>query len=271
LSQLAAAEIVVPRALDPIAREALANELYEVARRIFAVDRATLVALLVSSRAEHAWIQLYRDERGALGGFAAVQLHEREMGGRRIAIVRSQAATLREHRGANLVSGFVAERVLRYLMAHPRRPLYLFTVIIHPSSYAQLTRYLGDVAWPREGEDTPAEVSAMMEALADELGFERVDPANGMVRRMGWQTIDSRDDRAFWERCERTGVQMFLRANPGYGQGHGLVTIARITAGGLARAIGRYARARSERGARELAARARAGLAALLPAPAGAQ
>ena len=269
-AKLVAAETVTPRILEAIARQRLEDELYDLHSRIFrGVDKAAFVSYVMDSQAEHTWIQLYRDETGALGGYFAVHIYERELDGRTIAIVRSAVGTLRKHRGAHAVGGFFVDRVLRYLVAHPRRSLYLLASLVHPSSYGQFVRYADEV-WPREGAETPAEIRGLMDQLVDVFGLDRVDPANALVRKVGWQTIDSRADRAYWERSHRPGVQFFLRENPGYGEGHGLLTILPLTIGGVVRFLARYTLAKGERRVRRLSAWTSAGVAARLLAPAGA-
>jgi hypothetical protein len=269
-SRLVAAEMVEPALLDLAEKLQFEDELHELNSRIFrGVDKAAFVGCVVDSKAEHTWIQLYRDGDGALGGYVAVHIYERAISGRTTAIVRCQTGMLREHRGANLMAGFFADRLFRYLVAHPLRRLYLLGLFIHPSSYGQLVRYTDEV-WPREGVETPAEIQELMNDLGDSFGFARVAPANALIRNGGWQTIDSRADRAYWERSERPGVQFYLRENPGYEQGHGMLTLAPFTLGSVARGLARYMRAKSTRRVRTLAARARARIAALLPAPAAA-
>jgi len=269
LHQLAAAETVVPSALAPLAKQRLEHELYELQCRIFrGVDQASFVAYVIDSKAEHNWIQLYRGRDGALGGYATMHIYERVIDGRAISVVRCETGTLREHRGANLIGAFYAKHLLRYMVTHPRRPLYFLGTLVHPSSYAMIARNIGEALWPREGEETPVELRALMESLGDAFGLERVDPANTLVRKVGWQTIDSAADRAYWERCERPGVQFFLRANPGYEEGNGLLTLAPLSFGIFTRGLARYVHARSSRGTRQLAGRVRAGLAALRRRPA---
>jgi hypothetical protein len=268
-ARLAAAEMVVPGALDAGAKRAFEDELYDLHRQIFrGVDKAAFVKYVIDSKAEHTWIQLYRGEEGALGGYLAVHIYEREIGGKTVAIMRGETGTLRKYRGANLISAFFAKRVIRYRAAHPLRRLYFLGSLVHPSSYSQLARYVDEV-WPREGVEPPAEILGLMNTLGDAFGLDRVNPANALVRKVGWQTVDSRTDRAYWERCERPGVQFFLRENPGYEAGHGLLTLAPLTLGAIARGLVRYLFARTSRRARRLTARAR-GIAGLLPAPAAA-
>lgn len=259
--------MVIPRALEASAKQQLEDELYELHGRIFrGVDKASFVKYVIDSQAEHTWIQLYRGEDGALGGYLAVHIYERELDGKLTAIVRGETGTLRQYRGANLVAGFFAERVIRYVAAHPLRRLYFLGSLVHPSSYGQLARYVDDL-WPREGVETPAETLGLMATLGDAFGLDRVAPENTLVRKVGWQTIDARTDRAYWERCDKPGVQFFLRENPGYEAGHGLLTLAPLTVGVVARGVARYLLAKLERRARQLVARARGGIAGLLPAP----
>jgi hypothetical protein len=267
VAKLIAAEIVVPKTLDLAAKQALEDDLYALHSRIFrGVDKASFVKYVIDSKAEHTWIQLYRGERGELGGYLAVHVYERVVGGVTTAIVRGETGTLREYRGANIVAGFFADRVVRYLAAHPTRPLYFLGSLVHPSSYSQLARYAGEV-WPREHEETPAEILDLMDQLGDAFGLDRVDPANTLVRKVGWQTIDSRSDRAYWENNDRPGVQFFLRENPGFAEGHGLLTLAPLTLGIVLRGVARYGYAKGETRAKKLAARLGAGIGALLPTP----
>lgn len=265
MAKLVAAEIVVPKTLDAAAKQQIADDLYDLHARIFrGVDKASFVKYVIDSKAEHTWIQIYRGEDGELGGYLAVHIYERVVDGVVTAIIRGETGTLRKYRGANVITAFFADRVVRYLAAHPMRPFYFLGSLVHPSSYAQWTRY-ADGVWPREGVETPAEILDLMDQLGDAFGLDRVDACNALVRKVGWQTIDSRDDRAYWEGCERPGVQFFLRENPGYAEGHGMLTLVPITLGTVALGLARYGAAKTEGRAKKLAARVRAGVAALLP------
>lgn len=253
MAKLVAAETLIPSALDGAAKEQLADELYDLQRRIFlGVDKASFVAYVIDSKAEHTWIRLYRDASGQLGGYLAVHIYERKMDGRTVAIGRSETGFLREHRGANFVTGFIADRALRYRLMHPLRPFYFLGALVHPSIYAQITRY-ADEFWPRPDVVTPAEIRDLMNALGDSFGLQAVDPGNGFVRKVGWQTIDSGSDRAYWERSARPGVQFFQRENPGYQEGHGLLTLAPVTIGAILRGLTRYGSALLKSRARVLA------------------
>lgn len=266
MAKLIAAEVVTPSALDAAARQRFASELYALHARIFrGVDEAAFVRYVVGSTAQHTWIQLYRDPAGDLGGYFAVHIYEREIDGVMTAVVRGETGILRRHRGNNMIGSFIIGRALRYVMSHPTRPTYFLGSLVHPSTYSLFGRFVEEV-WPREGVETPPEILGLMDTLGDAFGLDRVDPSNGLVRKVGWQTIDSSSDRAYWHNNDRPGVQFFLRENPGYAEGHGLLTVAPVTVRNALGAFARWSAGKAASRARKATAGARAGLAALLPA-----
>jgi hypothetical protein len=248
VAKLVAAEIVVPKSLDAAARERLVAEMYDVHARIFdGVDRATFVKYVVDSKADETWIQLYRTARGELGGYFAFHVFERTLRGETVAIFRGETGVLREHRGGNVIGAFFADRALRYMARHPGRQTYFLGSLVHPSSYATLATYIGDV-WPNAERETPADIASLLDELGTSFGLEQVaDAASTLVRKVGWITRDAAADRAYWQRSRRPGVQFFLQANPGYPEGHGLLTLAPLSAGILARGLGRYAADHAEK------------------------
>lgn len=187
----AATEIVTPKAMTPAAREALADELYAVHCRIFAgVDRQAFIRYVVESKAEHTWILLHKDAEGAVVGYFALHIFERQLRGEAVSIMRAEAGMLSAYRGGNVNAPFAIERLVRYMAAHPRRRLMLLSTLVHPSSYAQLVRY-GDEVYPSPKAETPADIAGMMQDLAAEFRLTPVDEANPMICKVGWRTIDT--------------------------------------------------------------------------------
>jgi hypothetical protein len=260
MATLVVAEIVTPKTLDSASKAMFIDSLYEVHCRIFAgVDKKSFVKYVVDSQAEHTSIQLYRGEAGELVGYFAVHVFERALGGRTVAILRGEAGILRSHRGGNAVIGFGIDRIVRYMASHPGRPMYYFGSLVHPSSYAQIERY-ADRLWPNPEVETPADIANLMMELGESFGLERVDEASALVRKVGWQTRDSSADRHHWSSSDKPAVRFFLAQNPAYTEGHGLLTLVPITAGGLARGASRYAGAKAQRRAQRMAASLRARL-----------
>jgi CRP-like cAMP-binding protein len=77
-----------------------------------------------------------------------------------------------------------------------------------------------------------------MDDMADEFGLARVDEQNPLVRKVGWKTRDTGAERAYWQHCDRPSARFFVQANPGYSEGHGLLTLVPLTLAALA-AMGR--------------------------------
>lgn len=69
-------------------------------------------------------IQIYRGEQDEIVGYFATHTFEREIEGQTVAILRGEPGILREYRGGNVTSGFLAEAILHYKLRHPGRTLY---------------------------------------------------------------------------------------------------------------------------------------------------
>ncbi|WP_437534905.1 hypothetical protein WME79_11880 [Sorangium sp. So ce726] len=237
----AASEIVIPKDMTPAARQHLADTLYDVHCQIFTgVEKRAFVRYVIESKAEHTWILLHKDAAGNIVGYIALHIFERVVDGELVAILRGEAGMLSAYRGGNVNAPFAIERVLRYMAAHPGRRMMLLSTLVHPSSYAQISRY-ADRVYPSPAAETPADIAGLMRDLAEEFHLDRVDEANPMIYKVGWRTIDSSRDRARWQASENPSVRYFVEANPGFAEGHGLLTVVPVTLGCVVRAGGRFA------------------------------
>jgi CRP-like cAMP-binding protein len=241
MPRIASTEVITPRTLSPEERARLTESLYAVHQEIFdGVERESFAKYVVESTAEETWIQVHKDEAGRIVGYFALHLFERQWEGQPTAIFRAEAGSLRAWRGGGITLRFGLARVLRYRLQHPGRRMFYLGSLVHPSSYLLLARHCAEV-WPRREQHTPHALQTLMDALATEFGLERVDPANPLVRRVGWRTRDSEVEQEYWRHCDRPEARYFLGRNPGYVEGHGLVTLVPLTAANLvhmARAVG---------------------------------
>ncbi|ATB37411.1 hypothetical protein CYFUS_002833 [Cystobacter fuscus] len=233
MSRITRTDVIRPHALSTEERRQLADDLYAVHQQIFdGVDREAFAHYVVESKAEHTWILVHKNEEGALVGYFAMHLFEKQLGGEPLAVFRAEAGSLRAYRGGNVNARFFVTRVARYVLRHPgRRVLYLGS-LVHPSSYSLFASHCAEV-WPRREQETPPELLSFMSALASEFGQEMVDPARPLIRRVGWRTRESEMESEYWKHCDKPGARYFIEANPGYGQGHGLVTVMPITPSNL--------------------------------------
>jgi CRP-like cAMP-binding protein len=237
MPRIAKSEVIVPQSLSPEARSQLIDALYAVHSEIFdGVEREAFAKYVVESKAEHTWIQVHRNEKGALVGYFAFHIFERELEGVSTAVLRAEAGTLREYRGGNVNARFGLSLALRYMVKNPGRKVYYLGSLVHPSSYGVFVKYCGEV-WPRRDSPTPPKLAAFMEELAAEFGLRKVDETRPLVRQVGWRTRETEAEREYWRQCDKPAARFFIESNPGYGEGHGLVTLVPATASTVLRVL----------------------------------
>jgi hypothetical protein len=257
MATIASTTVIAPKTLSPAERVKFIETLYGVHSQIFeGVDKESFVKYVVDSTAEHTWIELQKNAQGQVVGYIAAHIFERALRGKKTAILRAEAGLLRDYRGSGASPRFGVKLLVRYMAAHPGRPIYYLGSLVHPSSYAVLEKYAGEV-WPSPAADLPADIASFMTELASEFGLDRVGEANPLIRKVGWQTRDSGKDRAYWLQCDKPAARFFVQVNPGYGQGHGLLTLVPVTFSTVARAAGVSIRERGKRWAQKSVARLR--------------
>lgn len=229
------------------AREALARELYGVHAQIFGgLDFEGFRHYVIDRQAWRSWIWVKRNERGQVVGYHATHAFQLDVQGQPSTVVRMEAGTLPASRGRDLTMVYNCARLLQLWLAAPTRRWCIFAALTHPSSYTFLSHY-APVIWPRHDAATPAPVQQQMEQLADLFGLECVDPGNPMVRRVNWITRETEAERQRWQASRRPNARFYMRANPGYVEGHGLVTLIPMDGAILLRALGRFLAGRAGR------------------------
>ena len=233
--RISSAPIVDPSRLQPAGRWALGDALYECHREIFdGVDREQFQRYVVDSQAERSVIQTYVSDHLQVVGYTALHFHERVLGGRPATIVRSEIGLQEGYRGRSLPVWFIVRELCAFLLAHPQRAAYVLGCPINPAMYFTMSRFAPEV-WPCWQRETPPAERALMMTLAGEFGLAQVDPERPLVRRVGWRIRESERERRFWRRHRDPHVQFYLRQNPDYRTGLGMLLLAPITWSNLGR------------------------------------
>lgn len=228
MPRIASTDVVIPKTLSAEERQKLVDDLYAVHCQIFdGVERESFAKYVVESKAEHTWIQLHKGEAGEIVGYCALHIFEKELMGKPAAVIRMEAGMLRAYRGGNSNASFGVKKALRYIVKNPGRRMFYLGSLVHPSSYSLFAKFFADV-WPRQGAQPPPELLAFMDELANTFGLTRVHPDNPLVREVGWITRETEMEREYWRNCDRPAARYFIEANPGYGEGHGLVTLVAL-------------------------------------------
>lgn len=216
-----------PRALASDQREALIDALYATHTEIFSgLTRAQFAAYVVDSPADRTRIEVYRSE-GRVVGYLALHTFVREIAGERWVVLRGETGKLpgfrRAARGVLMIRE-VSRVCLRYPGAHKA----LLGCFVHPSPYLALAHVVREL-YPHWSRPTPAPVLVALDQLAAEFGLARVEGRPSGVRKVGWITRESEQERASWARRSDAPTRFFTGMNPGYGDGEGLLILAPIS------------------------------------------
>lgn len=245
MPQIVRSEVVIPKDMSAADRRGLADALYEVHSEIFdGVDRDAFVAYVIESKAEDTKILLHKSDAGEIVGYFALHVFAKRLRGAPISVIRMEAGTRRAYRGQNSNLAWGIAQAMR-LLARADKPTYTLSSLVHPSSYLQIARYL-DRFWPRPDEAVPADILDLMLELAEEFHLDPVDPRQPLVRKVGWKTRDTEVERNYWRHCDKPPARFFVGTNPGYGEGHGLLTLAAVSRGDLVRMAGRVVRGKAQ-------------------------
>jgi hypothetical protein len=222
-------------------RSRLARELYDLHSEIFdGVDLEVFDRYAFQSPARETALRIYRDADERPVGYFVAHVYEHTFRGRTVAICRGEVGFRSDARGHNQIATFALGVALRYKLRHPTTPMYYLGALVHPSSYAQLTRF-ADRVWPSPKTPTPPpEEAELLAALDEHFGLRPVDPQRPLVREVGWTTrVTAAEDR-HWRAHQNPAVRFFLQHNPGYGRGEGLLTLSPLTLTGMLRSAGRF-------------------------------
>ncbi|WP_437316874.1 hypothetical protein [Sorangium sp. So ce385] len=252
MSEQTSIKVVVPREMTPDEKQILVDELYALRRRVFegSQRKRSFASHVVEAGAEHGAVVLHRGAGGQLVGYFAMEILERECAGATVAIFRGESGALGGRSGGrsggdgalrlvgDVVLRLVLERLIRYMLAHPGRPVHCLCSLAHPSSYALFSRFV-DITHTGPVEGQVAAADALMSELAASFDLESSEHGSPLVFEAG-RADEPADDCGFLHLYENPSVRCFVSAHPGAAEGRGLVTLVPLSLGGMVRAAARY-------------------------------
>ncbi|HGG56373.1 MAG TPA: hypothetical protein ENK31_01105 [Nannocystis exedens] len=191
---------------------------------------------------------VYRDGAGMVVGYLAAHTFMLPIDGVSTGLLR---AVICVPAGASRrsVSTFFLRQAARALVDSRGRPLYMIEALSDPASYAWLYR-VADRVWPSPARETPRAIQHLRAQAIGDLGIPQSqgecagecagDYDDAVIRELGRSSMDPRIAHR-WRRHPRPEVHYFVRRNPGFDRGHGLLTVVPISATGLLRALLRLA------------------------------
>ncbi len=217
-------ETIDPSTLTSGEKDTLISSLYAVHSEIFdGVSRDQFAQYVINSPAKRTKIQLSYGEEGELAGYLAIHAFRPFLNGKECTVLRAEAGLRRAYRGNSSTAGFAVTNLLKSRWDFGG-PLFYLGCLVHPSSYSIFANNAPAV-WPALGATIPADLLDLMMRLGEEFHLEMVDPARPLVRKVGWVTRDSEAERRYWQSSELAAVRFYIEQNPGYVEGHGLLTL----------------------------------------------
>jgi hypothetical protein len=222
-------------------REALARELFAVHAQIFTgLSYDEFRSYVVERDAWRTWIYVKHNSAGQLVGYTSIHAFRLIVQDRLSTVIRLEAGTLPAYRGRDVTMVYGVLRLLRVWLHHPWRRFCIFAALTHPSSYTFLSHY-APVVWPHATrKEIPARIMERMEELAGCFDLDRVDPADPLVRRVDWITLETDEERQRWMASRRRDTRFYLDHNPGYVDGHGMLTYIPFNGSILLRSLVRF-------------------------------
>jgi len=203
------------------------------------VDEAEFRAHVLEPAARRNVVQLYFGPAGDLAGYCALHRFSRVLKGRECFVIRGEAGLRRDYRGRGTTYWFGMLFALRQKLRHPLTPVYYLGTLVHASSYHLFCKYFRRV-YPAHDCPMPADLRELALELADSFDAPAVDPADPLVRDVGWITIETPQEARLSARTDLADVPFYRARNPGYVSGHGLVVLVPLDLRNLGGALVTY-------------------------------
>lgn len=182
---------------------------------------------------EKHWVILLSDPAGGLAGFSTQMLITLPVDGKRHRFLFSgDTIVAAPHRNTPLLAGCFGHLMLRLIREHGEEHLYWFLISKGFRTYRFLPVFFREF-WPAPGRETPATVTALIQAVAWHKFGGAYDAASGVIRPANGDRLADPAAGIPSQRRRDPHVAFFARRNPGHGRGEELACLAPIRTGNL--------------------------------------
>ena len=202
----------------------LIESLYTVHCKIFdGVDKNTFIHYVIFPTAKYTKIHLFKNTQGELVGYFALHHFEKQIGQKKVIVLRGETGILPEYRrNHNVITVIIKEGVMSKLL-YLFREVYVLGCFVHPIVYYSIAKNAYRI-YPNYRYKTPQKISSLMFELAKEFHLKEIDETRPFVRDIGWITKESDVDRGRLRESKKKELQFYLEQNPHYEKGYGLET-----------------------------------------------
>lgn len=176
------------------------------------------------------WVILLADQgSGSVCGFSTQVLLRLSVDGRTVRCVFSGDTIIdREHWGSSALATAFGKLAYHWIESHPHEELYWYLISKGFRTYRVLPVYFREF-YPRFDAPIPAELQAVLDAVAQEKFPDRFDRTLGIVRAApDSDRLRSGIGEITPERLQDPHVRFFAERNPGHACGDELCCIARL-------------------------------------------
>ena len=195
--------------------------IYPVVSQIFVISRESLSRSIFYQNTANTNLYLFYNE-GDLVGINLVNIYEYNYKGDDYSFFRFLSGILPDHRGESNVQKVGFYEAIKYSVLNPTRKIYYLGPFIHPSSYAAACKVSNEV-YPSLKNEVTEEYYELMVLVADLLGLKRVEGEDLLIRDIKVKTIDKEE---YKPKRISNRAKFFMKLNPNYKKGYGLITLA---------------------------------------------
>lgn len=202
--------------LDREQKQALVDELAAWAPTVFDVDIDGLRRYWLDSHPRIATIYTLRSPDGKLVGQSTLKLFDVDHDGEHVVVAKLGLGVSPAYRGNKFALRCLMSEMLRFRLAHPRTPLWLFSTLIHPVTYKLCCDALGDDLYPHYAHPHDENRARMVAALAARFGVEKSATPSPFVYREVFTARETSSTTRYWLDSPRPEVQFFVKHCPRY-------------------------------------------------------
>lgn len=229
MAEVLSAERFDPSMLSKQQREDLSEKLYQIHKAIFTgLDEKDFDHYVINSPATATRILLYRNKQKELIGYFGVHRFEKYVGEQPLVVFRAEVGLLPGYRQRDASVCFWLTEAAKFKLLHPGKHVYFLAAPVNPSSYAMLARHMHTL-YPRHNLSIPSCALRLMTHLAHEFGLEPVKEGNPLIRKVGWITLATDQEKKFWQSSNNPHIRFYIDTNPMFSEGNGLLTLIPVT------------------------------------------
>ena len=226
-------ETYVVHELDTIQRDRLVDRFYALFQKIFTGDSKEKIKKSVfETAAEDIRIRFFQDDLKNDIGFCVLYRYQIDIVGKDYSVFRSDAGMMETHRRRLTTLSFGLLQVLRYKLRHPFKPVFYFESLVHPSSYHLFYKYFRWM-FPSPKRVIPEKYRELRDACFDRFKMTPALSGSADATHSGWITRSMVNEIEYWQSLRYPDVDFFIKHNPGFPQGDGLLIILPVTFGNL--------------------------------------